>query len=153
MAGGVAFRAKGEAHGRREGTLLGAGADSISNRDSVGRDAGYKLVISILVFFIDIPNIYSIKEKRQVVKSVKDRLQHKFRISVAEVDYQDTLRTAQIGAAVVSNSRQFGESVLQKALNFVEDMVPGRIRDTSIFSEFYGPEGGGEGAARDFQVD
>ena len=110
------------------------------------------MVVSILVFHIDIPDITSIKEKRQVVKSIKDRLRHRFRISVAEVDYQDSLRVAQIGAAVVSNSRQFGESVLQKALSFAEDTVPGRIRDTSIFSEFYGEgfaDDGGAGFGED----
>ncbi len=107
------------------------------------------MVISILVFLIDIPDINSIKEKRQIVKSVKDRLQHRFHISVAEVDYQDSLRVAQIGAAIVSNSRQFGESVLQKALNFAEDTVAGRIRDTSIFSEFYGEDGFGDARGED----
>lgn len=95
------------------------------------------MVVSVLHFIVDIPDIHSIKEKRQIVKSLKDRLQHKFKISVAEVDYQDTLRTAQIAAALVSNSRQFGESVLQKALSFAEGMAPGRIRETAIFSEIY----------------
>jgi uncharacterized protein YlxP (DUF503 family) len=95
------------------------------------------VVISVLHFVLDLPDISSIKEKRQVVLSVKSRLQHKFKISVAEVDLQDSLRYSQLAAAVVSNSRQFGESVLHKALAFAERLVPGRIRDTGIFSEHY----------------
>lgn len=95
------------------------------------------MVVSILHFVVDLPDIGSIKEKRQIVQSVKNRLQNKFKISVAEVDLQDSRRFAEIGAAVISNSKQYGESVLHKALQFAENFVPGRIRDTSIFSEIY----------------
>jgi uncharacterized protein YlxP (DUF503 family) len=95
------------------------------------------VVVSILHFVLDLPDIHSLKEKRQVVQSVKQRVQHKFKISVAEVDLQDSLRYAQIAAAVVSNSRQFGETVMQKVLAFTEEMAPGRIRDAGIFSEAY----------------
>jgi uncharacterized protein YlxP (DUF503 family) len=95
------------------------------------------VVVSILRFNIDLPDIGSIKEKRQIVRSLKDRVQRKFKLSIAEIDFQDSLRFAQIGAVLVSNSRQYGESVLQKLLHFAEDMVPGRIRDADVFSEFY----------------
>lgn len=95
------------------------------------------MVVSILRFNIDLPDIGSIKEKRQIVRSLKDRVQRKFKLSIAEIDFQDSLRFAQIGAVLVSNSRQYGESVLQKLLHFAEDMVPGRIRDADVFSEFY----------------
>jgi uncharacterized protein len=95
------------------------------------------VVVSILHFVLDLPDITSIKEKRQIVQSVKHKVQHKFKISVAEVDLQDSLRYSQIAAAVVSNSRQFGETVMQKVLAFAEREVPGRIRDAGIFSEHY----------------
>jgi uncharacterized protein YlxP (DUF503 family) len=90
-----------------------------------------------LHFVLDLPDIGSIKEKRQIVQSVKNRIQNKFKISVAEVDQQDSWRFAEIAAAVVSNSKQYGESVLNKALQFAENFVPGRICDTGIFSEIY----------------
>jgi uncharacterized protein YlxP (DUF503 family) len=95
------------------------------------------VVISVLHFVLDLPDITSIKEKRQVVLSVKNRLQHRFKFSVAEVDLQDSLRYSQLAAVMVSNSRQYGETVMNKALAFVEKLVPGRIRDTGIFSEHY----------------
>lgn len=95
------------------------------------------MVISVLHFVLDLPDINSLKEKRRIVQSVKTRLQNKFKMSVAEVDLQDSLRYAQLAAALVSNSRQFGESVMHKALAFVETQVPGRLRDTGIFSEHY----------------
>lgn len=95
------------------------------------------MVVSVLHLVLDLPDIGSLKEKRQIVQSVKNRLQNKFKISVAEVASQDSWRFAEIGAAVVSNSKQYGESVLHKALQFAENSVPGRIRDTSIFSEIF----------------
>ncbi len=95
------------------------------------------MVISVLHFILDLPDVGTIKEKRQIVQSVKNKLQNRFKISVAEVDLLDSLRYSQIGAAVVSNSKSFGESVLHKALAYAEAQAPGRIRDTGIFSEHY----------------
>ena len=95
------------------------------------------MVVSILRFTLELPGIASLKEKRQVVQSLKHKIQHQFKISVAEVDLQDSLGYAEIGAAVVSNSRSFGESVLQKALRLAEAQASGRLRDPEIFSEVY----------------
>ncbi len=95
------------------------------------------MVVSVLHFVLDLPDIASIKEKRQIVTSLKRRLQNKFKISVAEVDLQDSWRYSQIGAVIISNSKKFGESVMHKALRFAEDFAPGRIQDTRIFSEHY----------------
>lgn len=95
------------------------------------------MVVSVLHFVIELPDAASLKDKRRVVLSAKTRLQNKFKISVAEVDLQDSLHYARLAAAVVSNSRRFGETVLQKALSFVEALAPGRIQDPEIFSEHY----------------
>jgi uncharacterized protein YlxP (DUF503 family) len=56
-------------------------------------------------------------------------------MSAAEVDLQDSLTFAQIGAALVSNSRTFGESVMHKAFEMIEKEVPVRIQDMKIYSE------------------
>ena len=83
----------------------------------------------------EIPDVGSIKEKRRIIRSVKDKLQRRFNMSVAEVDLNDSLSFAQIGGALVSNSRTFGESVLQKAFEMIEQDVPVRIQDVKIHSE------------------
>jgi uncharacterized protein YlxP (DUF503 family) len=56
-------------------------------------------------------------------------------MSAAEVDLQDSISFAQIGGAIVSNSKVFGEKVLQKAFNMIEKDAPVRIQDISIYSE------------------
>ena len=95
------------------------------------------MVVSMLKFIIELPESHSLKDKRRIVRSIKDKLIKKFKLSVTEVDLQDSLTYAQIGAALVSNSRQFGESVLQKAIDFVEREGEGWLHDFSIMSEFY----------------
>jgi uncharacterized protein YlxP (DUF503 family) len=89
----------------------------------------------MLQFIIQIPDVGSIKDKRHVVKGIKDKLQNRFHVSAAEVDLQDSLEFSQIGAALVSNSREFGESVMQKAFSMIEDEEPVRIQDMQIYSQ------------------
>ena len=91
----------------------------------------------MMQFIFEIPDVDSIKEKRRVIRSIKDKLQRRFHMSAAEVDLQDSLSFAQIGAALVSNSRDFGESVMHKAFDMIEKEVPVRIQDMSIHSEEY----------------
>ena len=93
------------------------------------------MIVSMIQIVLEIPDISSIKEKRRVVRSVKDKLQRRFHMSAAEVDLHDSLTFAQIGGALVSNSRVFGESVLQKAFTMIENETPVRVQDMSIHSE------------------
>ena len=89
----------------------------------------------MIQMLFELPDVCSLKDKRRIVKSVKDKLQRRFHMSAAEVDLQDSLSFAQIGGALVSNSRVFGETVLQKAFAMIENEVPVRIQDMSIHSE------------------
>jgi uncharacterized protein YlxP (DUF503 family) len=94
-----------------------------------------RLIVSMIQMIFEIPEVDSIKEKRRIIRSVKDKLQRRFHLSAAEVDLQDSLSFAQIGGALVSNSRDFGETVLRKAFEMIEREVPVRIQDMSIHSE------------------
>ncbi len=69
--------------------------------------------IGVLTLELRIEHAHSLKEKRHVVKSVKDRLRHKFNVSVAEIDDQDVHNSAVLAAATVSASRDFASKVLQ----------------------------------------
>ena len=50
---------------------------------------------------IRVANSHSLKDKRHVVKSLKDRLRHKFNVSVAEIDYQDSWQHGLVAAVTV----------------------------------------------------
>jgi uncharacterized protein len=95
------------------------------------------MVVSMLDIVIELPETTSLKEKRSVVSSIKMRLRTKFRVSCAEVDLLDSLAFAEIGAALVSNSREFGESVMHKALAVVEKDFGVRVHDAQVHSELY----------------
>jgi len=95
------------------------------------------MVVSMLDLIIELPESTSLKDKRRVVSSVKRRLQVKFKVSCAEVDMLDSLSFAEIGAALVSNSKEFGEGVMQKALAVVEDEYGVRVHDAQVHSEIY----------------
>jgi uncharacterized protein YlxP (DUF503 family) len=79
--------------------------------------------IGVLTMELRIEQAHSLKEKRHVVKSLKDRLRHKFNVSVAEIDDQDLHNSAVIAAATVSSSRDFAEKVLRAA----EDEAAGQL--------------------------
>ena len=63
---------------------------------------------------------HSLKEKRQVIKSIVQRLQKRFNISAAEVGYLDMLRRAEIGFALVSNESAYLNKKMHEALSFIE---------------------------------
>lgn len=109
---------------------------SISRRKvCASREVAANVVVSMIQFIIELPEASSLKDKRRIVRSVRDRFQKQFRMSAAEVDLQDSISFAQIGGAYVSNSKTFGESVLAKAFAVVEADLPVRIQDVSIHSE------------------
>ena len=93
------------------------------------------MVVSMIQLIFEIPEAGSLKDKRRIVRSVKDRLQRQFRMTAAEIDLNDSLSFAHIGGALVSNSRVFGETVLNKAFAMIENEVPVRIQDVRIHSE------------------
>jgi uncharacterized protein YlxP (DUF503 family) len=93
------------------------------------------MIVSMMQIIFELSGIDNIKEKRRIVHSVREKLQRRYRLSAAETDLQDSLSFAELGAALVSNSRQFGETVLQKAFKMIEDDVPVRIADMKIHSE------------------
>ena len=67
-----------------------------------------------------IPHATSLKDKRQVCRSIVDKTRKKFNVSVAEVDTQDTHQTLTIGIAVVSGEFTHGQNSLEEIIRFME---------------------------------
>jgi uncharacterized protein len=93
------------------------------------------MIVSMIQIIFEIPDIANIKEKRRVIKSVLEKMKKRYHLSAAEVDLNDSLSFAQIGGALVSNSKTFGEAVLQKAFDMIEKETNVRIQDMKIHSE------------------
>jgi uncharacterized protein YlxP (DUF503 family) len=68
--------------------------------------------IGVLTIELRIEHAHSLKDKRQVLRSLKQRLRNSHNIAIAEIDYQDLWQSALLSAVTVSSSRQLAEQVL-----------------------------------------
>jgi uncharacterized protein YlxP (DUF503 family) len=68
-----------------------------------------------------IPESGSLKEKRFIIKSIKERLKNKFNISVAEVGHLDKWQKTALGIATVANEKRFIDETLSKVHRFIDN--------------------------------
>ena len=80
------------------------------------------MVVGLCTVELLVPGSQSLKDKRQVLHSLKDRLRGKFNLSIAEVDAQDLWQRAVLGMACVANDRGYVNQVLEQALNVIKSM-------------------------------
>ncbi len=80
------------------------------------------MVVGLCTVELFVPESQSLKDKRQVVLSLKDRLRGKFNLSVAEVDGQDVWQKAVLGLACVANEGRHVNQVLDQALNLIRSV-------------------------------
>ena len=78
------------------------------------------MVVGTLFVEVYIPGADSLKEKRQVVKSVVRRVQHCFNVSIAEVNNEDKWQRAQIGVSMVGDDWDHIQRQLQLVINFLD---------------------------------
>jgi uncharacterized protein len=81
------------------------------------------MVVASQTWELSLPGCASLKEKRSVVRSLRDRLRSKFNVSVAETALQDVHARAEISIALVASDRRLAESMLDKIDLFVDENV------------------------------
>jgi uncharacterized protein len=69
--------------------------------------------IGVLTLELRLENSHSLKDKRHVVKGLKDRLRNKFNVSVAEIEFHDLWQRAAVAAVTVASDHTRAEQVLQ----------------------------------------
>jgi hypothetical protein len=91
------------------------------------------LVVGVIRWQLSIPGCRSLKEKRRVVKSLKERVRNRFNVSVAETDHQDVWTRAELTVAVVAGDRRQADSMLDRVDQFVESdgraLIVGTVKD------------------------
>jgi uncharacterized protein len=87
------------------------------------------MIIGVISWELEIIGAHSLKEKRSVVKGLKDRLHDRFNVSAAETAHQDLWQRAEISACVMASDRKVAESVLQQADDLVAKEYRARIID------------------------
>ncbi|MBM3820296.1 MAG: DUF503 domain-containing protein [Acidimicrobiia bacterium] len=89
------------------------------------------MVIALLSVELFIPHAQSLKDKRMVLRRVKDRLQ-KFNVAVAEVEHHDKWQRAGLAVVAVSTEADHAERELAAAADEIERVEPGLISRTEI---------------------
>jgi uncharacterized protein YlxP (DUF503 family) len=90
------------------------------------------IVVGLCTVELFIPESQSLKDKRQVLLSLKDRLREKFNLSVAEVDGQDLWQKAILGLACVANEGRYANQVCDHALNLIRSVPTVEIVQSRI---------------------
>lgn len=82
------------------------------------------MVIATCVFKLQLYGVYSLKEKRQIVKSLLSRLPQEFNLAVAEVDHQDIWQTAGIALVTIGTDANHLHGLLEKCVGWIEHNRP-----------------------------
>ena len=77
------------------------------------------MIVGIMVLDLHSNSSHSLKEKRQIVSSMKEKLKNKWNISLIESDYQDLWQKIQIAVAMVANSKPIVEKAFDQIENFI----------------------------------
>ncbi len=80
------------------------------------------MIVGVCTVELFLPDGHSLKAKRQVLLSLKDRLREKFNLSVAEVGEQDLWQKAMLGLACVANESAYVNQVLEQSLNLIRSV-------------------------------
>jgi uncharacterized protein len=88
--------------------------------------------IGVLTLDIHVEYSHSLKEKRHVVKSLKDRLRERFNVAVAEVDGLDSWQSSVVAAVTVSNNRIRAEQILQAVEAHATTLLGGALAGSNV---------------------
>ncbi len=88
--------------------------------------------IGVLTLELRLENSHSLKDKRHVVRSLKDRLRNKFNVAVAEIDYQDLWQRAAVAVVTVSSDHVHAEKVLRSVEEETASLLGGQLVEATV---------------------
>jgi uncharacterized protein YlxP (DUF503 family) len=74
----------------------------------------------------------SLKDKRQVVKSLKERIRGRFNVAVAEVEFQELWQRCTLGLAAISNEADHAGQILDEVVRFIEQDLRVQVLNCDI---------------------
>lgn len=83
--------------------------------------------VGLLTLEIHIPGARSLKDKRQVIRSLKDRLRAQFNVAVAELDHQELWQRSLVGVVSLSGDAQHLEQSLRTVADAAERLLGGDL--------------------------
>jgi uncharacterized protein YlxP (DUF503 family) len=89
------------------------------------------MVVALLSVDVHLPYAQSLKDKRMVLRRIKDRLQ-KLNVAVAEVEHQDLWQRARLGIVAISTTPDHAEEQLRAAADEIDRVEPGVVTRTEL---------------------
>ena len=89
------------------------------------------MVVGLLSLELFIPGAQSLKDKRMVLRRIKDRLQ-KLNVAVAEVEHHDLWQRARLGIVAISTATDHAEEQLRAAADEIDRVEPGMVTRTEL---------------------
>jgi uncharacterized protein YlxP (DUF503 family) len=80
--------------------------------------------VAICVIKLHLEGVYSLKEKRRILKSILVRLPRQFNVATAEIDHHDVWQTAVIGLVTIGNDAAYLQGLLEKTVTWIETTRP-----------------------------
>ena len=87
------------------------------------------MIVGVCRITLQLEDCHSDKDKRSVLRRIKDRVHQKWNCAIAEVGDTESLDSAQLGIVVVSNQRGYTQSQVQKIIQFIDDLAFARVTD------------------------
>lgn len=85
------------------------------------------MIVGVLEIQLRLHDTFSLKDKRRVIRSLKDRIANKFNVSISEIDALDNCRLAVLGVSQVGNDGQYVQSCLDKIVDKIR-----MVREASL---------------------
>jgi len=90
------------------------------------------MIVGTAVVKLYAPWVHSLKEKRKIVKSLINKAQHRFNVSIAEIDALNSHQMIVLGAAIISNNAVHAHSMLDNIIKFIETNTEADIIDIQL---------------------
>ena len=90
------------------------------------------MIVVLLSLELHLPESNSLKSKRMIIKSLKDRIRNKFNVSIAEVDANDLWQRSVLGVACVANETKIINAILNEVRSIVLDTPSIQLIDSSM---------------------
>ena len=88
--------------------------------------------VGLLTLELHIPDAQSLKDKRQVLRSLKDKLRRQFNVAVAELDHQDLWQRSVVGVVTLSTEEKHVNEVLQRVLDEADRILGSSLINQAI---------------------
>lgn len=85
------------------------------------------MVIGLLEIEIYLPYAHSLKEKRKTLNKIKDKIQKKYNVALAEIDFLDKWQRSRIGFVTLNNNKNLVVSIFNKILNDIDLAIEGEV--------------------------